>query len=376
MPQHQPSENSSDSATAEPSPCPPSGSASTTPPAASTSPSTSPTTARSKSGPSSTLPSPNQETTIPIDAVDTADANNGRFAPDPDRVRDYAMSIAANGLLNPITVRNKGNRYELLAGLHRLSACKTLGHTHIRATIVQADDVRAQTIRLAENTARSNLSPVEEARQLHYLVEASAQGVEAIAAAIGRRTEWILDRLELISWPEALLDAIHMKTISLAAAKRLVRIHPDDLRDQRIRDAVHHGINARTAALWLQDSQNTAISQNESPEFSSFQGAPEYETDTRAICALCKTPTPLESVQRVLICATCHSAVENAFTPTTPETQRPAAPPHPETANPPLDGPDTSRTQRTLPTGDRQITPRPCHHEIPQPTPPPASESP
>lgn len=368
----QTSASSSDSATAEPSPCPPSGSEPTTPPAASTSPSQSPTTEPLKSDPSSPPPPRTQHADLPIDHIDAGGAANGRFAVDHDRIRDYAMSIAANGLLNAITVRAHGERYELLAGLHRLFACKSLGHRTIRATVVQADDVQAQTIRLAENTARSNLSPVEEARQLHYLVEASAQGVEAIAAAIGRRTEWILDRLELISWPEPLLDAIHMKTISLAAAKRLVRIQPDDLRDQRIRDAVHHGINARTAALWLQDSQNTQISQNESPGFSSFQGAPEYETDTRAICALCKTPTPLESVQRVLICATCHSTVENAFTPAPHETQRPLAPPplgHPIT---PLDGADSSRIQRTLPTEASQITPQASHREIPQRTPPAA----
>lgn len=86
-----------------------------------------------------------------------------RRALNPDKVRQLAQSIQRLGLLNPLTITSEGL---LVAGLHRLEACKSLGWEEVPASIVTLDALCAELAEIDENLIRNELSELEQAVQL------------------------------------------------------------------------------------------------------------------------------------------------------------------------------------------------------------------
>lgn len=84
---------------------------------------------------------------------------------DDAAVAALAESIATVGLLNPIRVREAGDGYEVIAGAHRLSACRSLGLVDVECDVVTDDDLHAELAMIDENLCRSELSPSDRARQ-------------------------------------------------------------------------------------------------------------------------------------------------------------------------------------------------------------------
>jgi ParB/RepB/Spo0J family partition protein len=271
------------------------------------------------------------------------DPTNGRAAVDRARVTALAHAIQTQGLINPITLRRNGTTYELVAGLHRIHAYTQLGKSAIPATIHKMTERTAGTARLAENVHRSNLTPIEEAQQLHPLVEAHEQGTIGVAAALGVTATWIEDRLELLTYPASLIEALHERRISLKAAGALVRITPENLRNEYIYHAIQHGITARTAALWLQQSQDHDRPQATLSENLSAYPQETVLTTTTATCIRCERTTPLENTRPVRICGDCLAAMADPPVHPPPGPREPIAPPtaneHPTPPQPPVRAP-------------------------------------
>jgi ParB family chromosome partitioning protein len=100
---------------------------------------------------------------VPLDRV----KNSGIALRDLDEaaVKELAESIRANGLLQPIMVKPKGDGYELVFGLHRLEACRKLGWKKIPALVKDISSEEAFLTGLIENLQRNiRISPVAEAR--------------------------------------------------------------------------------------------------------------------------------------------------------------------------------------------------------------------
>ncbi len=305
MDQTSPSAGSSESDTAKQSRFPLAGPAAMPTPTSPSSAAPSITTAPSPSPPS---PNRSPSTTfreIPINAITVPTPKNGRLELKPASIAELAFSISKHGLDNPITVRQTDDTFELIAGQRRLTACKQLGHTDIPARVIKADDQQSALLRLSENSARSNLSPVEEALQLAELAKNPETDIDMLARHVGRSTNWVLDRLDMMDWPETLLTHIHDKLLGLAAAKLLVRITPEPLRDYYIRAAATNGCNTKTAALWLQQALLQNSEQIETSENVTIHTTNEYVTETKIVCFTCQQPKPLEQTQRLAVCNEC-----------------------------------------------------------------------
>lgn len=130
---------------------------------------------------------------LPIDMIDQrADARGV----DDATVVGLVDSIAAVGLINPVRVRASGDRWELIAGAHRLSACRRLGLAEIRCVVVADDDLHAELAMIDENLCRAELSPSDRAKQtarrkaiyeeLHPETKQGASQAAGMNAALGR----------------------------------------------------------------------------------------------------------------------------------------------------------------------------------------------
>lgn len=84
---------------------------------------------------------------------------------DPATIEGLAESIANVGLINPLRVRQSGEGWEVIAGAHRLAACKSLGLVEVACEVVTDDDLHAELAMIDENLCRAELTPVDRARQ-------------------------------------------------------------------------------------------------------------------------------------------------------------------------------------------------------------------
>lgn len=320
------SENATDMAGPSRSPSHPSGHASTSsePPLTSNAPSMQTNPLHYCPSTSTSPPSPPHA--LPLNLLDIPDPAGGRLEPDPASIARLANSLAQLGLLNPITVQPNGPRFTVVAGRRRLAAAKKLGWTHISATHITGTDATIAAATAAENIARSNLTPVEEALLLQPLVEHDPNGIDGVASALGRTRNWIDSRLELLDWPESLAIAIHAHKISMAAARLLARIPDPELREQRIRDAINHGINARTASLWLQFAMTPELTESEMSQNSAPHSHSPITTKTFVVCVRCERELELEQTRPTRICHECLSQLAPSF---------PQQPQHEEIPTPP-----------------------------------------
>ena len=229
-----------------------------------------------------------------------------------EHVTTLAADIARNGLLHPITVRRAATGYELLAGLHRFLAIQRLHWTHVDALILDARDDQAQEITLTENLRRKQISPVEEAIALAQLLELEPSGIDALAAKLNLTPNGILDRLDMLNYPDYLLDLIHRRKVSQAAAKHLAKITPDDLRRQRCNEAAQWGITARTAALWLQDATSAPPSHTQLSQISCAQADTQPQTRTQIKCNVCQAFVDVERTKAARLCDECIEQIQLA----------------------------------------------------------------
>jgi ParB family chromosome partitioning protein len=98
--------------------------------------------------------------------IDEIAIPDGRREINPATVKKLAQSIEQVGLRHPITVRRKGDGYSLIAGRHRLEACKKLGREHIPASIVSMTNDEARLWEIAENLHRAELTKLERDEQI------------------------------------------------------------------------------------------------------------------------------------------------------------------------------------------------------------------
>ncbi len=298
-------ENSVTLETRAASPSPPPGPADTSTPDSPTSKSPSPDQARSSSGPCVDPATSRLPQQIPIDLIHIDDPNNGRLELDSQAVADLADRIQTQGLLHAITVRPRATGYELIAGRHRLAAVRRLRWRTIPAKVITADDLETATIRLAENTARTNLTPIEEAAQIRILVESHPEGADGAATLLNRSRDWIESRCELLDYPPDLQEHIHNKRISMAAARWLARIPNPETQRSYIRQAAQHGITATTAHQWYRDAINFDETQPNPPNFSRFNDENAPLTLTLIQCQLCQTRKDLHDTHPVRVCNDC-----------------------------------------------------------------------
>jgi ParB/RepB/Spo0J family partition protein len=106
-----------------------------------------------------------REVQLPL-SIDDIDVPDGRRHVDAGAVKRLADSIDKLGLRTPITVRKRGDRYILVAGLHRMEAFKLLEREHIPAVITSMTNTDARMWEIAENLHRSDLTKLERAEQI------------------------------------------------------------------------------------------------------------------------------------------------------------------------------------------------------------------
>lgn len=151
-----------------------------------------------------------------------------RLAFDEKELNELANSIIKYGVIQPIVLRNIGDKYEIIAGERRYKASCLAGLKKVPAIINNTDDNTSAEIALLENLQRKNLSVIEEAQSYKKLMDRGFTQ-EEIASKLGVSQSSIANKMRLLNLPKDVQNALLYNRISERHARSLLSLPDADM---------------------------------------------------------------------------------------------------------------------------------------------------
>ena len=180
---------------------------------------------------------------VPVDLIGP-NPRQPRTTFEPAAQEELRGSIAAFGVLVPILVRRRGERYELIAGERRWRAASAAGLRTIPAIVREADDRESLEVAMVENLQRENLDPLEEAMGFQHLADDYDFTQEQIAQRVGRSRPAVANALRLLALPEAIRALVRARALSAGHARALLAF-PENERLPLANRAAREGLSVR-----------------------------------------------------------------------------------------------------------------------------------
>jgi len=193
-----------------------------------------------------------KETVSEVERV--KELNIDEIEPNPNQPREHfdeaslkelAQSIKKNGILQPVVVRRKGKRYELVLGERRLRAARMAGLNNIPALVRDIDDAGLLMFALLENLQREDLNPLEEARGYARLKEQFGMGDREIADILGKDRSTVVNTLRLLKLPKEIKDLLAEGKITRSHARSILALDDTEEQIALARRIVEEGVSVR-----------------------------------------------------------------------------------------------------------------------------------
>jgi ParB family transcriptional regulator, chromosome partitioning protein len=183
--------------------------------------------------------------TIPLDRIDR-NPYQPRLEFDPVTLDELKRSIQEKGIIQPITVRRTGERYQLISGERRVRAAREAGLDRVPAYIIRVStNEEMLELALIENLQREHLNPIEIAISYKRLIDECRYTQEEVSQKIGKDRTTITNFLRLLKLPEPIQAAVRKGEISSGHARALVAIDNPELQMELFRKATGKGLSVR-----------------------------------------------------------------------------------------------------------------------------------
>lgn len=192
---------------------------------------------------------------------------------DEKSLEDLALSIKEYGLLNPITVTEEGDYYEILAGERRYRASLKNGLQSIDAIVKNYEEKDIEVLSLIENVQREDLSAIEEAAAYKKLIDSFGLTQDEIAQKMGKSRSYIANTIRLLKLNEEEKSALSQGTISPSQARSLLSLSDEEKRAQALDDYINKKAVVR-------DVEKISREEKDTPRrnFIDLSGKKEIET--------------------------------------------------------------------------------------------------
>jgi ParB family chromosome partitioning protein len=178
---------------------------------------------------------------------------------------ELTSSIEASGLLQPVVVRPRNGKYELIAGERRWRAVQRLGWPKIPAVIRDVDDQTLLTLALIENLQRDDLTAIDEAAGYQRLSEEFQLPQAEIARLVGRDRSTIANLLRLLKLPEEVRQLVQEGKLSEGHARALLSVSDSAELLRIAREAAEQGWSVREMESRTRDKTPARTSAPSSP---------------------------------------------------------------------------------------------------------------
>ena len=192
--------------------------------------------------------------TLPIEYM-----QRGKYQPrtdiNPEKLQELADSIKAQGIIQPIVVRQIAHeKYEIVAGERRWRAAQLAGLTQVPIVIKEIDDRAAMAMALIENIQREDLNPLEEAEALRRLLDEFEMTHQLIADAIGKSRTTVTNLLRLLDLHPDVKKLLLGNQLEMGHARALLSL--EGFKQVVIANKVaKEGLTVRAAERLVKESQ-------------------------------------------------------------------------------------------------------------------------
>jgi ParB family transcriptional regulator, chromosome partitioning protein len=181
---------------------------------------------------------------LDIDLIEpNSEQPRNRFA--EENLEELAQSIKTNGIVQPIVVRRKGGRYQIVAGERRWRASQKIGLIKIPAIVKEVSDDKLLEIALIENIQRQELNAIEEAKAFKNLINSVGLTQEMIAERVGKSRTFIANSMRLLKLDEDVQHLIIEEKLSAGHARALLALDSEEKQKSLARKIMEMGLSVR-----------------------------------------------------------------------------------------------------------------------------------
>ena len=192
---------------------------------------------------------------------------------EPEALGELSVSIKNYGILNPLTVRLRGGKYELVAGERRLRAARMAGLREVPCILLDVNMEDAGLIALVENLQRKDLDFIEEAAGISQLIRMFGMSQEEAARRIGKSQSAVANKLRLLKLPQDILDSLRQNGLTERHGRALLRLPTDEQRREALNYIIDNGLTVAATDAYIdallsgpEDLQEPEIKEKEKPK--------------------------------------------------------------------------------------------------------------
>lgn len=238
-----------------------------------------------------------------------------RTGMDQERFDELCESIKRLGLIEPIVVKKKGRKFEIVAGHRRYLACKNLEMKTINAVLIGNLDADTEAVKFAENMVREEVHPVDEAVFLRAIMNNEKIDEYKLADKLGKSKTYIFDRLMILEYPDILKSAFLAGKVNYSHCRELRKIKDLEGLETYLNHAIDSGASCNVIKQWVSD-YNTVRSTDSLERVSDVDGLGGQEPKVATIiCECCKGEVDLNASRIIRACLPCVQALRETPVP-------------------------------------------------------------
>lgn len=255
---------------------------------------------------------PTSRSTVVLNVVDIdAPELDARLGRDPEKLEELTRDILRRGLIEPIKVFVKGDRYEVIDGFRRFLATRSAGLTVIECFVFPSKAVALEGIKYAANAFREDMSAAEEAIMFFSLLRDECGGdIERLCVLVNKKLSYVDNRLALVNGDELVFEAVKDRKIKLGVAFELNSLPDDGWRRHYLFFAVRDGATQAVVRGWVTDWKNMYGARVDEPAAPATPVVSAYvPTYDPMVCVVCRKNDPRQIPEQISVHTSCRLAV-------------------------------------------------------------------
>jgi len=266
---------------------------------------------------------------LPLDQIEPPQVEYRDLVIEED-LEALARSLRDHKQLQPILVRKKDSKYEIIAGFQRYMAAKQAGMATIEAKIIECDDATALILRFVENERRSKVPAMSKARYFKRMLDLTGMSIPELAKKLHVSPNTIREHVQLLNAPTEIQDAVQAGHIGVRVANLLMQVTDPGTRYYYLRCAVEDGVTERVMQEWVKQwkaqherqvqadyrrvvesgppgvATEETTTQSAPPSFEEMEPEEKYTTH----CEVCGKGCNVGEYKVLMICNQCYAVLK------------------------------------------------------------------
>lgn len=236
-----------------------------------------------------------------------------RFSENLEEDKELQESIGDIGILLPLIVRKKNDKYEIVAGNRRFKAAGKVGLSSVPCLITTKSDEDVEKIKLHENTKRLPLSHIDQALTFLHLIETYKLTETSVSDLVGKSVTYVCNHLCLLKSDEILIDAVKDASLNFSVARELMYCKNKDDLKLFIQYAKDDGATVAVVQNWVAEANKKPPPADDAPADENDTSTEPPSSEPGFVCPACKEFRTYRFLKILKICSHCEYSIFEAI---------------------------------------------------------------